>query len=701
MLVVPVRSVLVPVALAAFTAALGGAVAWQTERVWAADQRGAASLVAAGAAFTLEQQVSRALSATYALSALVHHDEQLDDFDRLAAGLLPLFRGVAALQLAPGAVIRKSYPLAGNEAAIGHDLLRDPDRRLQAQAAVASRQLTVAGPFELKQGGMGLVGRLAVHLPDPTRPGGERLWGLVTAVVRLPPLLESARLQRLEEAGYRWRLTRHDPERQVMACFAGCDQPLAGDPVAFPVHVPNGAWTLSVAPAGAWPPPPWRRSAWAAVLASALVIALLSRQVLRQPELLRRQVAARTEELARANAALADEMRRLQVAEEAARAAEERLRQAQKMEAIGQLAGGIAHDFNNLLTGILGHASLLEAESPPGSEAAEAGATIADAARRASELTRRLLGFARRQPLRNVPFDAHAVVADVARLLARTLDARVAVRERRAAARAVVVGDPVQLQQALLNLAFNARDAMPEGGELTLETGLAERDEAWCGRHPGAQRGTHLVISVRDSGHGIAPELHDRVFEPFFTTKEVGKGTGLGLSMVYGIARAHGGGVDLASRPGEGACFAVSLPLAPEGVVAAPVAGGAGPRPSGAGLVLVIDDDEVPRRAAAAMLRACGYEPVVVACGEDGLRWLEDHPGQARAVLLDVAMPGMDGVSCLAALRRLDPGLRVVFASGYAHDDEAQALVARGEATFLPKPYDQAQLAMAIRPSPA
>jgi CheY-like chemotaxis protein len=270
------------------------------------------------------------------------------------------------------------------------------------------------------------------------------------------------------------------------------------------------------------------------------------------------------------------------------------------------------------------------------------------------------------------------------------------VRERRGAARAVVVGDAAQLQQALLNLAFNARDAMPAGGELTLQTAEAERDAAWCARHPEARLGPHLAISVSDTGHGIPADLHHRVFEPFFTTKATGQGTGLGLAIVYGIARAHGGGVDLESVPGHGATFTLSMPLAPADVVPARDTAGAATRPASTGRILVVDDDEVPRRAAAAVLRACGYEPVAAASAAEGIAWLEANPGAARAVLLDVAMPGMDGVGCLAALRRLEPALPVIFTSGYARDEEAQALVARGEAAFLPKPFDQAQLAAAV-----
>ena len=689
------RTTLVPLALALATAALGGAAAWQAEQLWAADQRDAAAKVSSGAAFALEQQVSRALSSTYALAALVRHDQELKDFERIATQILPLFQGVDSLQLAPGAVIRRIHPLAGNEAAIGHDLLNDPKRRAEAQAAISSRQLTVAGPFELKQGGSGLVGRLAVFLADQEAPGGERLWGLVAALVRLPPLLQAAGLSRLDDAGYAWRLTRTDPGNQSVTCFAGCDRTLAA-PVTFDVDVPNGAWTLAVAPSKGWPPAPWSHRAWWLLLAAAVGFALLSRQVLLQPERLQREVTARTEELAHANAALAAEMSRLREAEEATRTAEERLRHSQKLEAVGQLAGGIAHDFNNLLTGILGHASVLEEESPAGSDAAVAGATITAAARRGAELTRGLLAFARPQPVRALPFDAHAVVGEVVRLLERTLDPRLLVQMRCTAPRAVILGDPIQLHQALLNLAFNARDAMPEGGELTLVTEQVERDDAWRARHPDARGGPHLAISVRDTGHGVPEALQHRVFEPFFTTKAAGEGSGLGLATVYGLARAHGGGVDLVSQPGQGACFTISVPLAPPGVeVEAPRAPGGG-RAAAAGLVLVVDDDDLPRRAMATMLQAVGYEPVATGSASEGLRWLEANPGRARAVLLDVAMPGMDGVACFGALRGLDARVPVVFTSGYARAEGVQALVARGEAGFLSKPFDHVELAAAI-----
>jgi two-component system cell cycle sensor histidine kinase/response regulator CckA len=687
------RTTLIPLALLLVMASTGGLAVWQAEQLWASRQREVASQVAVAAAFALEQEVSRSLSAAYSLAAQIHNDPAQERFDVLARELLPTFGAVSSLQLAPGGVIRNVYPLAGNEAVIGRDLLHDADRRFDAGEAIRSRRLVVSGPFELRQGGMGLVGRLAVFLREPREPGGERLWGLVAVVVRIPALLEAARLGRLNEDGYRFQLFRQDPRGPGLECFSGCQPGLAPEPVSAQVAVANGAWTMAVAPAAGWPVPPWRWVARLLVAVASLLLGALAWQVVRQPERLRREVQVRTAELDRANLTLAEDVERLRVAEAAARRAEEQLRQAQKMEAFGQLAGGIAHDFNNLLTGVLGHASLLVERLPAGSEHQESAAIIVAAARQAAELTRQLLGFARRRPLKKSPFDAHQVLAEVVKLLARTLDARIQVTSRLEAPRAVVIGDAGQLQQALINLAVNARDAMPEGGQLRFRTSRVDPDAAWAALHPGCAPGPHLVISVGDTGHGIPHEIRDRIFEPFFTTKEPGRGTGLGLAMVYGVARGHGGTVEVESAPGQGATFRVWVPLA-EGVDApAGRPEGAGPGPQAQGRVLVVDDDPVPRRATAALLRALGYQVEEAQSGEEALGAVAGRAGAFQAVVLDVAMPGMDGVATFHGLRRLDPTVPVLFVSGYAQDDRPIDMVADGEARFLAKPFDRAQLA--------
>jgi signal transduction histidine kinase/CheY-like chemotaxis protein len=617
------------------------------------------------------------------------------DFEQLAAELIPIYGGIASLQLAPGAVIRRIHPLPGNEAALGHDLLHDPDRRLQANEAIRSRRLTVAGPFALKQGGLGLVGRLAVFVPDPAARGGEQFWGLVTAVVMVPELLEAARIDRLAEAGYVYQLTWHNPERGVVECFSGCGAaPL--DPASVEVEVPNGRWTLSAAPRGGWKGSPGHAALLVVVVLLAGALSLLVRRVIRQPERLQREVKLRTEELAASNRALAAEMAALHDARKAARLAEDQLRHSRKMEALGQLAGGIAHDFNNLLTAILGYAGVLLGEARPGTESHEAASVIAGAARRAAELTRQLLRFARQEPLVLAPFDVHEVLREASRLLSRTLDARICFRETYALGSVGVVGDAGQFQQAILNLAVNARDAMPNGGELRVGTACVHHDADWCARHPGTAPGPYVAVSVADTGDGIPAELRERIFDPFFTTKEPGRGTGLGLAVVYGIARSHGGAVEVESEAGRGTRFVLSLPLAPEAVEVGSSSSAAPTAREGRGTVLLVDDDPVPRSAVASMLRALGYTPVPQGSCAEAVRWARENAGTARVVLLDVAMPGEDGVACYGKVAELLRGTPIVFISGYAEGGRAQALAAEGKAAFLQKPFDLATLDRAL-----
>ena len=681
------RAFAVALSLLAVFAALGGGIVVQGERVRAAADREAASQVAAGAAFALEQQLSRSLSATYALGAIVRQNGRVDDFDALAGEMLRVYGGLASLQLAPGAVVTHIHPRAGNEAALGHDLLDDPDRRFQAREAVDSRQLTLAGPYQLRQGGFGAVGRLPVFLPDATAPRGERFWGLVSAVVLVDDLLAAARVARLAAEGYAFELWRLDPETGAVQRIAGSEAPLSVSPVSFAVTVPQGRWTLSVTPAGGWRPGQWLGAHWALAIAGAAVLAALAFVVLRQPEVLRREVAARTAELARANAQLAEDAERR-------RRVEADLVQAQKMEAVGQLAGGIAHDFNNALTGILAHASLLAEDSPPGSGVRETADVIVVAANRAADLTKQLLSFARRGRLAVAPIDVHEVAREVTRLLGRTLDKGIRIVERLDAAPSVLVADPAQLQHAILNLAVNARDAMPDGGELTISTAVVELDASFCERHPGTAPGRHLAISVADTGHGMSGAVVARIFEPFFTTKGPGRGTGMGLAMVYGFARSSAGAVSVESQPGRGARFTIHLPL-PE-VELLPAAARPDAPLRGSGRVLVVDDDAIPRAAAAAVLRDAGFDVVAVGTGEDAVRWFGAQRASCDAVLLDLAMPGMDGAACYRALRAIDPGVRVVLTSGHGQDARAEALLSEGIAGFTAKPFLPGELVQAI-----
>ena len=273
---------------------------------------------------------------------------------------------------------------------------------------------------------------------------------------------------------------------------------------------------------------------------------------------------------------------------------EEQLRRQQKLEAIGTLASGVAHDFNNLLTGVLGHAELL-ARRPSQEEVAEAALVIGEAARRGADLTSRLLGFGLQSRLRSEPVDVHETVAEVVRLLSRTLPRSIEMRIELRAPRSLVLGDPGQLQQVFLNLAVNARDAMPDGGVLRFRSELA----------PGAGP-PQIAVQVCDTGTGIAEDLQERIFEPFFTTKQSEKGTGMGLAVVYGIVKSHRGAISLESAPGAGSRFEIRLPLSSAEVALRPAAAAREPVP-GSGRVLVVDDEPAVRRVATRMLRRIGY----------------------------------------------------------------------------------------------
>ena len=364
---------------------------------------------------------------------------------------------------------------------------------------------------------------------------------------------------------------------------------------------------------------------------------------------------------------------------------EAQLRQSQKMQAIGELAGGVAHDFNNLLATIMGSASLLKIKGQPEDPVIRAADLIEQAAERAARLTSQLLGFAKRGKHHNVPVDLHHAIEEVVAFLSRTVDKRITIAQQLHAQRAVVMGDPDQIQQVLLNIAINARDAMPDGGALTFETGIVELDVEYCRWHMGATPGRYVMVAITDTGHGIPPEIRDRVFEPFFSTKQ-GNGTGMGLAMVYGIVKNHGGSIRLYSEVGIGTTFKVYLPLTD---VEAPPSAGAKPLEPfvGHGRILFVDDEQFLRESSAALLQQLGYEVVAVEDGRQAAAYYRDHSREIDLVILDLVMPGWGGRETFHALKGIDPSVKVVISTGYGHNEAVQALLDEGVAGFASKPY--------------
>jgi len=375
----------------------------------------------------------------------------------------------------------------------------------------------------------------------------------------------------------------------------------------------------------------------------------------------------------------------------AQRRIEEQLLHAQKMDSVGQLAGGIAHDFNNMLSGILGATELLRLEPNLSQRSSELVDLMARTTHRAAELTAKLLTFSRRGRMQNLAVNMHATISDVVAILQRSVDRRILLRTNLKAEQPLVHGDPSELQNALLNLCINARDAIPEAGEITIST----RNVVWGADECSASTfstkpGTFLEICVQDTGLGIPREIRNRVFEPFFTTKPMGQGTGLGLAAVYGAVTTHGGAIDLQSEPAQGTTITLWLPISAEtsvreerrSIVRA-----------GHGTVLVVDDEDVIRDTCAMLLESVGYTVLTAGDGEEAIEVFKQNSDIIQAVLLDVIMPRMDGRQCFQKLKHLKPDVRVVMVSGFTHDSVIDDVISQGAVAFLKKPYRRLELA--------
>jgi signal transduction histidine kinase len=382
---------------------------------------------------------------------------------------------------------------------------------------------------------------------------------------------------------------------------------------------------------------------------------------------------------------------------DARKQAEDKVQHFQRLESVGQLAGGIAHDFNNMLAGILGSIELVLRRLPDDHPSRRLLATAMQSGERAADLNRKLLSFARRNPQQVAARDLHALVDATLALLQRAIQPGVAVESRLEAEQTTVLADAAELQNAILNLCLNARDAMPQGGTISVRTENRQLGPADCTVHAGfsLRPGPHIAVTVADTGTGIPDAVRARMFEPFYTTKEIGKGTGLGLSMVFGTVVAMGGAIAVESAPGRGSSFTVLVPVAPGSpVVPGPQAAVTG-RLRGLS-VLVVDDDVVPREMAVEMLGELGCTTCSAASGTQALAILQQQGQAIGVVLLDMLMPGLSGVDAFAAIRAIRPDCRIVICSGFIRDTAVAGLLVTGNTCFLAKPYRIDDLAMAL-----
>lgn len=371
---------------------------------------------------------------------------------------------------------------------------------------------------------------------------------------------------------------------------------------------------------------------------------------------------------------------------------EEQLHQSRKMDVIGQLAGGVAHDFNNMLGGIIGNAELLSFALPADSNLRKYVDTIIKGSERAADLTKKLLAFSRKAKVVTTPIDIHEQIRSAIALLERSIDPRIKIILRLDATSSIVASDPTLLQNAFLNLAINARDAMPEGGSLTFATSNILLDHEYCSSQPyKIEPGMYLEIGISDTGVGMSKEVLSKVFEPFFTTKPVGQGTGLGLAAVYGTVKDHQGSINVYSETGLGTVFKIYLPVDTSSSECF-VQGEESLSCFKTGCVLVVDDEAIIRSTAQALLSSLGYDVLLASDGDEALDIFFMEKERISAILLDIVMPKMSGREVYLHIREIDGEVPIIFSSGFSSEGIVGDLMDLGAAAFIQKPYRQSAL---------
>ena len=585
----------------------------------------------------------------------------------------------------------------GNQTALGFDMMSEAVRREAMIGARRSQQNRMSGRVLLVQD-QDNRRRPGFLIYVPVMAGGSiapgEFGGWVYSPLRgrdlFAPLFAGAEFENVHVAIY------DGAPRPENLLFANSDKPSGGDHAAFRrLQIGGRNLTLQLESSPAFE----RRSPvrlWLVVLLAGLTISMLMAALAWQTERLvsrvRSQVVRRTTQLNNSNARLREEI--------AARGqAEEQLFQAQKMEAVGQLTGGIAHDFNNMLAVVIGSLDFARHTDDVSrlkrlNEQALKGAT------KAAELTQRLLAFSRRQTLIPAVVDANKLVGEMSELLRRTLGGAVRLETVLAGCLWRVFADPSQLESAILNLAVNARDAMPDNGQLTIETANCHLDERYAATHPNVAPGQYVLIAVSDTGEGMPPEVQARVLEPFFTTKEVGRGTGLGLSQVFGFVKQSGGHLNIYSEVGRGTTVKIYLPrhhgTAPNTDNAPAAQLERLPRGRPDELILAVEDEEHVRLMSVGALRELGYTVIHAPDGAVALRMLDEHSG-VRLVFTDLVMPEMDGIELAAAIREEYPEVRLLFTTGYARNAVSRDGRLKGNVDLISKPFTIAQLAGKVR----
>ncbi|MGD9200171.1 MAG: response regulator [Chitinispirillia bacterium] len=376
---------------------------------------------------------------------------------------------------------------------------------------------------------------------------------------------------------------------------------------------------------------------------------------------------------------------------------QKQLEQSRKMESIGRLAGGIAHDFNNILGTIIGYADLILLKFARDNEKlTKYVKTIMTVSQRAADLTANLLAFARKGKFEVTLIDMHDVINDINVLIHHAIEKHICIKLELKASETIVNGDRAQLQNALLNLIVNARDAMPDGGDLTISTETIKNKMKNPGGPVDIKSDSIFILSVKDTGVGMAEDIKTKIFDPFFTTKETGKGTGLGLSSVYGCIKNHGGEIKVESKKGSGSTFIIYLPVDDISPSKREPVHSEKNIIKGNGTILVVDDEEMLLESISEMLLNLGYKAVCYSSGEKAMEYYRKNYKQVHSVILDLIMPGMDGLGCLKIIKEINPEACVVVSSGYSEEKRKENIFQNGAKEFLKKPYNISELSKTL-----
>jgi len=556
---------------------------------------------------------------------------------------------------------------------IGLNLGANAAQRAALEDSAKNRRASITSPTSSPKEGLGFV----VFVPVYSK---NKLTGFLAGSFQYDALFSDA----LQGVAQDYRLSIYDGAEAIYTERAGNAAP-GGWAESVNARVQQSNWKVDI-----WPKPQTLSNAMSPLPSAALIGGILMAALMAFAVYLAETAWKQAKAAVATNKELEKEIAGRQQAEEA-------LRQAQKMEAVGRLAGGVAHDFNNLLMVIRGHAALLLKRVTYDSALYRELNEILKTTDRASSLTRRLLAFSRKQVLQLRVLDLNTLVAQVQELLPPVLGDDITLTVRLDPDLGRVKADAAQMEQVIMNLVFNARDAMPGGGELTIETSNAELDEAWVRDHAATQVGPHVRLTVRDTGHGMNKETLSHVFEPFFTTKETGKGTGLGLASVYGTVTQSGGCITASSKPGEGATIEIYLPRVEEAVEEVEIPEPAPQTASGAETILVVEDDDAVRRMTREFLRIKGYTVIEASRATDAIRLMELHKEAIDLVLTDVLMPGMKGRELVEHLGKLQANMKVLYMSAYTEDAALNIGVLDPGTEFIEKPFGPDELAGKVR----